>query len=560
MPRIISIGAQRYEYLRTNGYFYIDKTGFIREWWQGGDVVTLICRPRRFGKTLNLDTVRCFLSHEFANRGEELFGGLDVWNHESMRRIQGTIPVISISFANIKQITFQAMMSRINDILLRVYNTHNYLLAWDGLLEGERKFWYQVTNDMPIQTASLCLNALSSMLERYHGVKPVILVDEYDTPMQEAWMGGFWDEAVTFMRDFMNSTFKTNTSLGRGLITGITRVSKESVFSDLNNIDIVSTLSQKYETSFGFTEEEVFNALDEYNLSDKKPLVKEWYDGFTFGDVPDIYNPWSITKFLEYKRFDLYWSNTSSNGLVSSLFQQGDKYLKSDLKTLIEGKTISKVIDEQIIFSELRHKNSAVWPLLLAAGYLKTVDPIPEYYYEPRELAITNHEVALMFNTMITRWFDDSESSYSDFTKSLLAGDVKTASKYLNDVTRACISSFDSGKHPSEISQPERFYHGLVLGLLVELRGRYTIESNRESGYGRYDVALIPLNNTNPALIIEFKVFDPDDEKTLEDTLIKAHEQIAAQAYATNLTERGIPQENIREYGIVFQGKKALIG
>ena len=561
MPRVISIGAQGFEYMRDNKCFYIDKTSFITQWWQSTDVVTLICRPRRFGKTLNLDTVRCFLSTDFAGRGEELFGGLNVWNSESMRKLQGTVPVIMLSFARVKQNDFQSMMNRINELIRREFDAHNYLLGWDGLTDGDRHFLSQVSDTMSQSTAASSLNVLCSMLKRFHGAAPAVLIDEYDTPMQEAWLGGFWNEAVGFMRDLMNSTFKTNTSLGRGLITGITRISKESIFSDLNNLQIVTTLTPKYEECFGFTEKEVFNALDEFGLSHTKELVKQWYDGFTFGEVGDIYNPWSITMYLDNKYFDTYWSNTSSNGLTSTLVQRGNTEIKQDFEILLKGGTIHKSIESEIVFSELGKKKNAIWALLLATGYLKTIDPIPLFVSDPREIKIINYETMQMFDRMVSAWFEDDSINYSAFTKALLAGDTKIATRYLNDITLACISNFDSGTHPSEHTQPERFYHGLVLGLLVELRGRYTVDSNRESGYGRYDVSLIPLHKQDdPALILEFKVFDPDDEDTLEDTLARAHTQITQKAYATSLVELGIPQDNIREYGIVFRGKKVLIG
>ena len=564
MARTISIGAQGFEDIRTHGDFYVDKTSFVRDWWLTRDQVTLVCRPRRFGKTLNLDTVRCFLSTEFAGRGEELFSGLEVWSNPDMRALQGTVPVIMLSLAAVKQGDLPSMMSRINLLVCSLYGDHRYLIGWEGLTDEDRAFIERVNYDMDAQTCARSLNKLCSMLHRFHGTKPVVLLDEYDAPMQEAWAGGFWDEASHFMRDLMNSTFKTNPALGRGLITGVTRVSRESIFSDLNNLRVVTASTSAYQTCFGFTQEEVDAALKEYGLSCRREGVRDWYDGFTFGGVPDIYNPWSITQFIKNDGIiDTYWANTSGNGLVSSVIRRGDEYLKRDFETLLAGGEVEKLIDEQVVFSELYRRPNAVWALLLAAGYVTSPGPVPaDVVHTPRRLALTNKEVASTFDRMVEGWFADAETRYDQFTRAILTGDARTATRYLADVTRACISSFDGGNRPAE-SEPERFYHGLVLGMLVHLRGRYSVESNRESGYGRYDVALVPTDGSagsDPAVVLEFKVFDEYDELTLADTVARAHQQIEERGYVAGLVERGISPERIHIYGVAFRGKEVLVG
>ena len=292
MARDISIGSQSFEDIRTRGYFYVDKTGFVRDWWLSGDPVTLICRPRRSGKTLALQTVECLLSTRYAGRGEEIFGGLAAWEDPAMRAVQGTIPVAALSFARCKGATLDDCLASVRQVIRVAVDSHRYLRDSSAMTTDDLAFLSRVSDDMDAPTATSCLGQLCRMLEAHHHVKPVVLLDEYDCPMQEAWTGGFWDEMVAFMRALMNATFKTNPSLGRGLITGATCVSRESVFSDLNNLSVVTTSTPLYQTAFGFTQDEVDAALGEFDLTDECQGVRDWYDGFVFGGVEDIYNLW----------------------------------------------------------------------------------------------------------------------------------------------------------------------------------------------------------------------------------------------------------------------------
>ena len=300
MKRVISVGNQSFEAIRSDNRFYIDKTRFIKDWWDMGDIVTLITRPRRFGKTLNMDMLKCFFSNKYHGRND-LFDGLDIWNDEKYRKLQGTYPVIFLSFAGIKGNTFEMARQQICIKILDLYEENGYLLEGDILSESEKTFYKSVSMNMSDAIISTSLNKLCTFMYKYYGKKVIILLDEYDTPMQEAYVNGYWKELVAFTRSLFNATFKTNPYLERAIMTGITRVSKESIFSDLNNLVVVTTTSNQYETAFGFTEEEVFNALDEQGLSEKKQEVKSWYDGFTFGDSRDIYNPWSIINFQQQK-------------------------------------------------------------------------------------------------------------------------------------------------------------------------------------------------------------------------------------------------------------------
>ena len=558
----IAIGKQSFEDIRKKDCFYIDKTDFIKDWWESADDVTLITRPRRFGKTLNMDMLKCFFSNQYEGR-KELFEGLGIWKDEEYRKLQGTYPVIFLSFAGIKQTEYSKAVTMIKNEITDIYNKYDYIMKSDLYNNNEKIQFKSVWPDMSDEIAQKAINDLSNYLSRYYGKKVIIILDEYDTPMQEAYVNGYWEELVAFTRSLFNLTFKTNPYLERGIMTGITRVSKESIFSDLNNLVVITTTSNQYNTAFGFTEEEVFTALDEQGISDEKEKVKEWYDGFTFGDKKDIYNPWSIINYLKFKKYETYWADSSSNRLVNELIRTGSAEIKNTMETLMAGGTVEKNIDEQIVFEQLKTNKDAVWSLLLASGYLR----IEEFRTEGRlnkkiySLKLTNYEVEQMFGTMIERWFGGADVPYNEFINAMLSGDIESMNEYMNRVTRGVISYFDTGKTPSD-EEPERFYHGLVLGLMVDQVDNYILSSNRESGFGRYDIMLEPIDKNNeklPGIVIEFKVFNQKKEDTLEETVKNALRQIKEKDYDAELIKRGVKEENIYHYGFAFKGKEVLI-
>ena len=568
MPRKIGTGVQSFSKLRERGSFFVDKTEFISDWWNADDEVTLITRPRRFGKTLNMNMLECFFSPEYAGRAD-LFEGLNVWNDPEMRELQGSQPVIFITMAKIKGTTYEDFLRQMNTTMMSVYSRYEDFVSKSEKISADKKEIFRlmymemvetmlkksekkVNTDLLIQSIAF----LSELLSIHYGKNVIILLDEYDTPMVESYVKKYWDEVVAFMRSFFNTTFKSNPYMYRSVLTGITRVSKESLFSDFNNIEICTLSAVKYQEYFGFTEEEVFNALDEYGYTNKEQ-VKYWYDGFTIGELKDIYNPWSVTNFLGKKKFAPYWANTSSNKLVSDLLREGDAELKSDFEYLLCGGTVTKQINEELVYSQLNKTRDSVWSLLTMSGYLK-INSINGKKYE---LEIVNHETLEMFEELISNWFAEGEK-YSDFIKALLQNDLDYMNKFMNDLTVSMFSSFDTGKKPSEEVEPERFYHGFVLGLLVDLRERYAVTSNRESGFGRYDVLLEPLDKEkDDAMIFEFKVINKrKGENDLEDTVAAALKQIEDKKYEQILLDKGVKKDRIRKYGFAFEGSRVLIG
>ncbi len=562
MKKVISIGIQGFSTLREQDCFFIDKTNFIKEWWERKDSVTLIMRPRRFGKTLNMSMMECFFSNKYADRAD-LFEGLSVWEEEKYRKLQGTYPVIFLSFAAVKADNLSDVKEQIKQEIVRLYRRNGYLAESDCLSEEEKREYREISVEMSDARLATSINVLCEYMSRYYGKNVIVLLDEYDTPMQEAYVRGYWDEFTSLIRSLFNAAFKTNPYLERAIMTGITRVSKESIFSDLNNLRVVTTTSDMYADCFGFTEEEVFSALDDYGMGDRKEEVKKWYDGFTFGEKKDIYNPWSITNYLEERKLYPYWASTSSNGLVNRLIRMSSADVKEKMEDLLQGQTIVVNFDEQIVYNQLDQNENAIWSLLLASGYLKVEEV--DYRGITREpwymLKITNIETLSMFMTMFRGWFQNSDAKYGDFLKALVEGDVEAMNYYMNRITVSTFSYFDVGSGNGDDLGPERFYHGFVLGLIAEHAEVYEIRSNRESGFGRYDIMMIPRDYEKyPAIVMEFKVCSRMKKETLEEAVQSALAQIDEKKYDAELLARGIPADRIRHYGFAFEGKKVLIG
>ena len=559
MARTVAVGIQDFSAVMERNYFYVDKTDFIREWWDSGDSVTLVARPRRFGKTLNLSMLERFFSLKYEGDGA-VFEGLSIWEDEKYRGLQGTYPVISLSFANVKERDFKTACYRIRQLLMKLFEQNRFLEESSVLSDAEKAYYGRMCAGMSVEEAPMALYQLSDYLCRFYGKKVVILLDEYDTPMQEAYVHGYWEELVFFTRSMFHAAFKANPWLERGMLTGITQISKESMFSDLNHLKVVTATSGKYEEAFGFTEQEVFAALEEFGLGDEKEKVKFWYDGFVFGNHTDIYNPWSILNFLDTGKYGAYWANTSANSLAGKLIQEGGRRLKVSFEKLLAGERMKCPVEEQIVYSQLEQSEAAVWGLLVAGGYLKVLgyermDEAKACGSPMYELALTNNETKSMFYTMVQGWFARVDSDYSDFIQALLMGDVWAMNEYMNRVALGTFSFFDKNGR-----EPERFYHGFVLGLIVELEGRYLVRSNRESGFGRYDVMLMPREpGKDDGIILEFKVHNFRQEGSMQETAKAALLQIKEKRYEEELLECGLPPERIQMYGFAFRGKEVWI-
>ena len=562
MARVVGIGLQDFSKIQYENIFYVDKTRFIKEWWESKDEVTLITRPRRFGKTLTMSMVEQFFSVEYA--GNKYFQGMDIWKEKKYQELQGSYPVISLTFSSIKEKNYEDAKKKICATIQMLYQKYRFLIDEGVLSDQEKKEFLKVSAETPEYEASLTLKKLSAYLNRYYGKNVILLLDEYDTPMQEAYVKGYWQELADFIRNLLNATFKDNPYLARGIMTGITRISRESIFSDLNHLKVVTTTSNKYADCFGFTAEEVFNSLKEYGLEDRTNEVKKWYDGFCFGKVKDIYNPWSILNYLDNRTAAPYWVNTSSNHLIGKLLQEGNKQVKESFEKLLRKECIYAEIDEQIVYDQLDIDENAIWSLMLASGYLKVnnsrIKETNDEWNQIYELSVTNFEVLLMLKKLVRSWFTPSASNYNEFIKALLQDDIKAMNLYMNRIALSVFSFFDTGKKHQRQQNRNIFIMVLYWGLLLTLKNVIRITSNRESGFGRYDIMLEPRSVNDPAIIIEFKIQDPEDEKNLSQTVEAALQQIDAKNYAVDLLDKGIPAERIRKYGFAFCGKTVLIG
>ncbi|MCD7842406.1 MAG: ATP-binding protein [Lachnospiraceae bacterium] len=553
MLKKVALGITDFEDIIGRNVFYVDKTYFIRDWYNSSDQVTLITRPRRFGKTLTLNMVETFFSTRFKDRGG-LFEGLSIWNEGDFRKLQGMIPVINFSLANIKQDTYASMCHVMRTMLSQLFRRHSYLLESDKLSGYEKeKFTDILCEKAPDEDSMNAILFLSQCMYEHFRKKVIILIDEYDTPMLEAYTAGYWEDAIKYIRRMFHAAFKDNPWLDRGLMTGITRITQESIFSDLNNLSVVTTTTEQYEDSFGFTEREVFDALDTYGFAARRKAVKCWYDGFQFGKEKGIYNPWSILNFLKNGKLKPYWMNTSGNALVGRLVQEGSLRIKDEFEILLQGGSIVTDIDESITYAELSNDSKTVWSWFLTTGYVKIVQEREKDY----EIQLTNYEVREAFYRLVEKWFARSYDNYTGFIEMLLKGNLEGMQRYMEKVTLRTFSYFDVGSASSESEMAEQFYHGFTLGLIADLNDTHILTSNRESGFGRYDVSIEPLDKTQDGIIIEFKVFDSKKEKTLNDTAMRALDQIRDMKYEMDLKARGT--QRVRKYGFAFRGKEVLI-
>ena len=555
----VVIGYQDFEDFTCGQQFYVDKTHFITEWLREGTKITLITRPRRFGKIKLLSTVRMFFDARYADH-PEYFCKLRVWQDERSRSMFGSTPVISTSFGGCKGIDYKQSIRGMMGQLRTMYGHHEYLLDSPRLSDRDKELFKETKCAFFNNDTSYIENSiryLCELLYKHFGVKPIVLIDEYDTPLIEAYTDGYWDEMITTCRQLFHNTLKENDYLGRAIITGVTKVSKNSLFYDLNNLLVATVTDDIYTDCCGFTEQEVMDALKCQNIDDMKK-VKEMYDGFIIGHQKDIYNPWSIVNYMHDRQLRSYWILTSSNKLIGDIICRHPYDKKYEIEQLMTGKPIHKVINENITFQYLDGDENSLWSLLLAVGYIKAENVVKDNEWTECDVSVTNKEVMSMFRTQIIAMFSNGNIAYENFTRALIRHRTWDMIGVMEDIAEYSMSYFDTAKNTGKHA-PENFYHGLVLGLIVSMRKEYRIVSNRESGEGRYDIAIYPFDKTKDAYILEFKVLNEHREKTVQETAQNALKQIRTRNYEADLLAYGIPADHIYKLGFGFLGKKVWV-
>ena len=543
----IPIGLSDFKEIIESKYFFIDKSLLIKDIDEGSKII-LYPRPRRFGKTLNLSMLKYFYDIKENNR--ELFNGLNIEKEETMKK-QGKYPVIFITFKDVKALNINNCMLKLKDEIRRMFNEHIYLLESDVLNESEKVMFNSILNgNADISKYENSLKNLSEYLTRYYEEKTVILIDEYDMPLHSSYAYGYYEEMVMFIRNLLSGALKDNVNIEKAVLTGILRVAKESIFSGLNNLDVNSLIHKNSGDKFGFLEKEVEEIMKNYKIEEKINEVKNWYNGYNFGGFT-IYNPWSILNYIDERKLRPYWVNTSGNELIKDLLGKADEYVKQDLNELIEGKSIRKKVEDNIVYSDIEKSEEVLWSFLLMSGYLRYDDyeKDGDFYYA--KLRVPNEEVMYLYRAdIISKWFSTKHTKYNleRVLKSLAKGNINEFRKLFIEFGMSCFSYFDvSGE------EPEKFYHAFVLGMIVGLKEEYTIKSNRESGLGRYDIMLIPKNKKERGIIFEFKKVNKYAKETMEKAIESAKKQIIEKQYESEMKELEI--ENIIKIAVVFEGK-----
>ena len=552
----IQIGASDFKDLIEEKNYFVDKSLLIKEFIENGAKIILTPRPRRFGKTLNLSMLRYFFDIRQKEETKDLFKDLKIENEKEIMKLQGEYPVIFITFKNQKHISFEDFQDGIKVLLSNLYKEHEYLLDSDKLSEFDKNDFKEIiSRKASIGVLSEGISNLMGYINKHYSKKVMIFIDEYDVPIQEAYLRGYYEPMIVLIRNLLTAALKDNSYVGKSLITGILRVAKESIFSGLNNLEVDTILGYDFNDKFGFTEEELKNLLEYYDLKEKSEDIKHWYNGYVFGGKV-IYNPWSVLNYLKKKKagFMPYWINSSSNDLIKRLLIKGDKDIKLELEDLIEGKSINKVIDDSIVMAEVEDSNANIWSFLLMSGYLKAVKTENIKGKLNCELKIPNEEVHIFYENLIEKWFQEAMTNqkYEEMLSNLITGDIENFGYIFEDFVINNISYFDvSGK------EPEKVYHAFVLGMLISLSNTHEVKSNKESGYGRYDVMIIPKDISKVGIIIEFKKINTLSKESIEEGTLKALKQIEDMKYSEELINKGI--KSIINLAIVFKGKEVKI-
>lgn len=548
----LPIGISDYR-LASTEYYYVDKTMMIKDFLDERPMVSLFTRPRRFGKTLNMDMLRTF----FEKTDEDTsvyFKNKNIWAcGEKYRSHQGKYPVIFLSFKDIKCDTWEETFDAIKDLFSKEASRHNELKSADVFNEYEEAYIEKILSGTatPVEL-SVALANLSMMLHKYHGVAPIIIIDEYDTPIQQGHIKGFYDEIIGFMRNLFSGGLKDNKHLTYGFLTGILRVAKESIFSGLNNLAINSILDTKYSEYFGFTADEVKEIARYYQAEDKYDEICEWYDGYKFGNT-EIFNPWSVINYFRNGcQPRAYWQSTGSNDIIGEILGGADETIYEKLNALLQGESFLTYIDTGVIYPQVKSNPSSVYSFLLVAGYLKVIKSEPSFSGDFMcEVALPNKEITFVYNKEILQKLNNivPQATAISIQEAIYSGDTAALQKNLGTLLMQSVSSYDT--------VGENFYHGLVLGLCATLDNRFYITSNRESGEGRYDICLCPKDGKLPGILIELKAAKDYPEDELKELSEKALAQIDSRKYETELTVKGV--RNILKYGVAFSGKRVQI-
>ena len=545
--KAVPVGIEDFKELIQDGYYYIDKTLLIDEMLMNKSKVTLFTRPRRFGKTLNMSMIKYFFDVKDKEENKKLFENLKVSNSEYMSE-QGKYPVIFISLKDLKGDTWEECIESIKDIMHKIFNEYSFLREKLNVVEKRQfdKIWEITGNERNLKTSLL---DLSNYLNKYYGEKAIILIDEYDAPIINAFDKGYYNEAISFFQTFYSSALKTNNSLKYGILTGITKIIKEGIFSGLNNLKVDTILDTRYSEYFGLLENEVIKILDYFGMNYKIEEVREWYNGYSFGDKK-VYNPWSIVNYVDNGKIKAYWANISGNTLLENMLDHAGEGVYDDLKRFTDGETIEKYISDGTTIKSLLSNDNEIWQLLLYSGYLtKDENQIKEDDSNSYNLKIPNKEIRKYFGTMFLERFLGTEVKTNTLIKALENGNIKKFEETLGEIMINMLSYFDLDK------EMEKIYQVFMIGLVGFLMGKYEIISNDESGYGRYDLAMIPIKSNEKAYLMEFKI--SKTKKEMEDKAQKALKQIDEKKYDTKLKARGI--KNILKIGIAFHGKEVKI-
>mgnify|MGYP005758751003 CR=1 FL=1 len=549
----IGIGTSDFKKMRVNDYFYVDKTLFIKDVLDNKSEIALITRPRRFGKTLNMSTLKYYFDCTQKDN-KELFKGLKIMDQEEKYTSKlGYYPVIYITLKDVVSTNFEKMLLCLKTELVEVFIDFANLLKSEKLLDVEKEMFSTIlnlkANEIEMRDA---LKLLTRLLYKEYQKPVMLLIDEYDVPLQNAYVEGYYEEAVKFFKTFYGTTFKDNPYLEKTVLTGVSRVAKESIFSGANNFDVYTILNDEFSKDFGITEEEMEKVIKDFNIEEDKEKIKKWYDGYTIGHTEGIYNPWSIINYLKNKELVPYWVNTSSNDLIKMTLKNSVT-VKEKIERLLKDEEIEVPINLETIIVGIESDENNIWGLMLQTGYLKITEVV-DLAMHIYKVKIPNYEIKFLFQQIINGWFNDKVigNDLRSILKDLVNLNLKEFEKKFNVLVREMFSYMDVGENTAE-----NFYHAFVLGMLVGLKDTYYVNSNRESGYGRYDIMLEPKDKNGNSFIMEFKVLDDMEEKTVDETLENAKKQIEEKGYETNLRERGF--ENITKMVYAFKGKEAKL-